>query len=397
MAEQEKSERSGLLTSAVVTAFFGLLGGAISGFATAYVQLSTAKEQYSIERAREFQNLMNKLGNKETSRLAVLNLWQLYPEERDRKIIIAAAFAVGEPDLVELISGIDEELGPVAEVLQARVHSKDPRDGSAALRTLMRVDPVRGARVVIERINEGISLSGDVISRPPRGALDPVFELIELAKQNDTIVRMIRSNAEDGRLPVLFDYILYRADQDSDFIDRIEDAYARQSDLETFNDYLIKARFFPGDAPDVVAAVSSFIVKGLDAVDENRFEVQNALVGLRSSDLKDALQVALDGRVVPKLKDTVSNPTIDDLTRARSFALLRRIDPEIAFDVMSKTLAKNERPRELTETMSDQFDGLLSQLERSDTAFQRPSHCSLGATETCISNHAAWATWLQNR
>lgn len=401
MSNEDKSEksekRSGLWTSAVLTALIGLIGGAISGFATAYVQLSTAKDKYSIERAREFQNLMEKLESEKTSRLAVLNLWQLYPEERDRKIIIAAAFAVGQPDLVEIISGIDEELAPVTDVLQARSHSNDTKESNAALRTLMRMDPVRGARVIIERLNEGISLSGDVIRHPTTDSIDPIFELTDLAKQNQTVVEMIETNtARNGQLPVLFDYVLYRAKRKSNFIPRIKKAYVERSNLATFNDYLIRANFFQDDAQEVVAKVAEFILDKLGGSEDYRFEVQDALVGLRNSDMNDVLKTTLDDSFTARLSDTVSDSNIDDLTRARAFKLLRKVSPSHAIRVVASTLAYEERPRELTKTIEKQLEGLLLQLERTDSGFHRPRHCVDEATDSCVANHAAWAAWRPN-
>jgi len=389
------NKKTGLWTSAVLTALIALVGGAISGFLTAYVQLSETKEKYSIQRAQEFQKLMDRLESKNTSRLAVLNLWQLYPEERDRKIIIAAAFAVGQPDLVELISGIDEELTPVADMLQARAHSKDTRESNAALRTLVRIDPVRGANVIIEQINEGISLSGDGIRHPMQNEIDSVFELIELAKQNETVVEMIHSNADNnGNLPVLYDYILYQANQRSDFITRLTNAYSVRSDLTTFNDYLIKANFFQEDALVVVTKVAEFVSEELKQGSKYRFEVQNALVGLRNNDLKEALKTALNVNFISLLRVTVSDSNVDDLTRARAFALLRKISPSDAIKAVAKTLAAEERPRELIETIVDQLEGLLIQLERTDPQFRRPAHCMGEASNDCIADHTAWAEWL---
>ena len=99
----------------VISALLGLAGGALSGGFAAYTQLRTSQEQFSIERARMFQDLIEELQDEETARMALLNLWQLYPEERDQKIIVAAAIEIGQPDLVETIIGFEEDMLQLAE------------------------------------------------------------------------------------------------------------------------------------------------------------------------------------------------------------------------------------------------------------------------------------------
>lgn len=71
--------------TAIATAIFGLVGGALSGGFAAYTQLSTAQEKFSIERANLFKELIKDLQNETSSRMALLILWQLYPHERDQK------------------------------------------------------------------------------------------------------------------------------------------------------------------------------------------------------------------------------------------------------------------------------------------------------------------------
>ncbi len=401
MADESDTRNSSNLT-AVMMAIIGLASGALSGFVTAYVQLSTAKDKYSIERAKEFQNLMEKLKSEETSRLAVLNLWQLYPDERDRKIITAAAFAVGQPDLVEIISGIDEELGPVAEILQARALSENTDDSDPALQTLMRIDPVRAARVMINRVNKDIADLGDLIRRP-KGSVDPVIALTKLAEENDTIYNVILS--EGGRsktFPVLLDYILYRADRESKFVDRVISSFEEGRDLDKFNGYLARADFRDADSERVVKAVSAFVVAALDGGNEKRYEIMNALVGLKNATLSRALRNESGADFISKLTDAVSDSKKNDLLRARSLALLRKISPNRAINAVADVLKEDDPPPELLETIEEQLrGGLIAQLERQDPEFKRPPHCADDADDeafaSCINNKVAWATWLNGR
>lgn len=397
-----ESGNGGSNLTAVMMALIGVAGGALSGFVTAYVQLSTAKEEYSIARAKEFQNLMEKLKSEDTSRLAVLNLWQLYPDERDRKIITAAAFAVGQPDLVEIISGIDEELGPVAEILQARALSENTEDSDPALQTLMRIDPIRAARVMINRINKDIVDTGDLIRRP-KGAVDPVIALTKLAEENDTVFNVIKSAKDVSKpFPVLFDYILYRANRDSRFVDRVVASFEQGQDLDKFNGYLARADFHDADAARVVKAVSAFIVAALDDAAEKRYEIMNALVGLKNATLSRALRGERDGNFISRLTETISDRNSNDLLRARSLALLRKLSPGHAIIAVAGVLKDAERPPELFETVEEQLrGGLIAQLERQDPGFERPVHCPEGADDqtfaACLDDRAAWATWLGER
>lgn len=392
MADEERKSKAPIWFG-LVPALAGLIGGAVSGFTTAYVQLSTKREEYSIQRAKEFQSLMEKLADKNTARLAVLNLWQLYPEERDRRIITAAAFAVGQPDLVEIINGIDEELEPVSDMLHARALSDDPEVSDPALQTLIKVDPVRGAGVLIRRLQTEIEINGDRL-RFSSASVDPVRELARLVSENTTVDQMVREELRKSP-GFLLDYVLYRAGNSSGFIDLLVGAYAEKSELKKSSDYLLRAEFREGDKPVVVNAAGEFIISSLKQSNGNVFDVVDALSGLKNPDFRRVVASQLSTTMPGELGAVIVDPARNDTLRARALFLLRQISPSEALQVLAKAIVLGQPGAELTETMQALLNGgLINHLARTQSGFVRPD-CDETDIAACTSEREVWTTWLR--
>lgn len=401
--EPPKKPQTALLAGAI-PAIFGLIGGVVSGGLTAYVQLSTKREQYSIERAREFKSLLNELNNEETSRLAVLNLWQLYRDERDRRIITAAAFAVNQPDLVEIISGIDDELTPVADMLQVRALSSDRSLREPALQTLINVDPVRAAGLLLDHLSEDIAANdGRMRSYSPAG-FDPLRELVRLARQDDTVHQMVVDAAE-AEQELLFEYVLYRAGRSSDFVRILEAAYAQERlddrspvELKIANDYMRLSNFNAVDRERLVMAAGAYIRAALATGDSEVFNIVDALSALKNSEFRISIQSALSGEVAEAFQAAIVSDDQPDILRARALEVLRVVSPREAIIALVQAKVNGQPGEKLNRAILEiATSGVIEQVQATDAEFSTPD-CEAGSIVDCMEADAErWRAWLRKQ
>ncbi len=334
--EAAEKRRVALLTVAI-PAIVGFLGGVISGGVTAYVQLTTKKEEYSIKRAQEFRGLMKELSEPETARLALLNLWQLYPEERDRRIITAAAFAVDQPDLVELVAGIDDQVDPVADVLHVRALSDDPAVHEPALQTLINVHPSRAAAVLIDMTDGELDVVGGKLPQTRR-SFSPVQELERLAAQDRTVADMVADKTE-GKWGVFYQYLLYRAGRESQFVQQMVRGYGGAEDLDLTNDYMFRGRFFEQDRPVVIAAAAQFITTHLQQETRDDFALVGTFSALKNPDFFADLNGALGAEFTQMLHDSVVSAQNRKILRKRALELLDVLAPHHSSRALLAALA----------------------------------------------------------
>lgn len=393
--EAAAKRRTALLTVAI-PALVGFLGGVVSGGVTAYVQLKTKSEEYSIKRAELFRELMEELGDEreKTARLAVLNLWQLYPEERDRRVITAAAFAVNQPDLVGLVAGIDEQADPVVDMLHVRALSDNPEIHTPALQTLINVQPTRAAGVLIEKVK--VVLDGQGGKLPSvRSGFNPVRELERLAAQDETVAEMIKDET-DGTWGFFFDYMLYRAGRESGFIARIEDGYDTGKDLNLVNDYVHRGQFFDDDLEVVIAATGDYIVETLKSEDRNDFQLVRSLSALRNGSFTFVLTDVLGDEFVQALRTTVQSKDNYHTLRIRAFELLDVIQPSRSMVWLIQSLVAEDHSSKLmrladkhvTAFKMEQFVQLRPGLEPPDCAGVDYSKCIREDPEL-------WQSWIK--
>ncbi len=382
------------LWTVAIPALVGLVAGVVSGGLTSYVQLSTKQEEYSIQRAKLFRELMGELLDDKKSRLAVLNLWQLYPKERDRRVITAAAFAVNQPDLVELVAGIDEKVNPVADMLHVRALSTDPEIRTPALRTLINIDPVRAAGLLIETLNEELGLNEGKMLRP-QGGFNAMKELERLAAMNDTIAQMVADEA-NGKWGLFYDYLLYRADRASDFVEKILAAYKTGEGLDLTNDYLYRAQFHQAHRATVIVGASAYIAAELKTVEPDEFDLAGALSALKNGDFFGLLGQSFDEDFTRTLRAAAEAEAHVDILRQRALELLDRFSPRdavityvgirIADGTSAKLISLSQK------YLSDhKFAGI--KVQHPDFA---PPVCEGMKADICIEKSPEnWRDWLQ--
>lgn len=380
----------------ILAAVVGLIGGVISGGFTAYTQLSSAEQEFSISRAEKFKELFGDLHDESKSRIALLNLWQLYPDKRDQKIIVAAAVETGQSDLIETIVGFEDEILQYSGILQTKAmraaESERAEDfiKNPAMRILMRVDPPRAAEVLVDYINQDIRKFGDRYV-----ANDIARELGRLARIDQAAsdhIRKVSGSADD--MPMLFDYILYSSGRPSGYVDRLKDGYTNADDMVLLNSFLLKSDFTDEDARPVVESVKGFVESGPNNPDVDLFDVADAIGGLKNQSLADAVRSEANSAFAGTIRDIIVNPEMLDPLRQKAMELAPRISLELAILAIAEVLRDASAGDALQSEIERQLVGIIARNNGSGRSGLLPDHCLDGDPQTCMLNSEGWSDWL---
>ena len=380
----------------VIAAIVGLIGGVISGGFTAYTQLSSAEQKFSIDRAEKFKELFDDLHDTDKSRIALLNLWQLYPDKRDQKIIVAAAVETGQSDLIETIVGFEEEIRQYAGILQIKAMRAAENERAEdfirnpALRILSRVDAPRAAEVLITYLRADIAKFGDrYLSN------EIARELGRLARLDERVALKIRQTAEtDDNLPKLFDYILYDSGRSSAFVDRLTNGYASNDNMASLNSFLLKSDFQPGDARPVTESVQRYVVTALDDTGADLFDIADAIGGLKNRSLADAVEGDPNQPFARMIHDVIINPNILDPVRQKAMELAPRITPELALLAIAGVLKDGSAELALQSEIERQLVGIIARTESSGRTARLPDSCIGSDPQSCMLDSDGWTAWL---
>jgi hypothetical protein len=378
---------------AIITAFLAVVGGALSGGITAYSQRSTDQEKFSIQRAEMFEKLIEKLKNKETARMALLILWQLYPDERDQKIIVVAAIESGQPDLIETLIGFDDELKQLAGILHAKAVASGPNAKGSALQTLIKIDPIKAAGVMVDFIREDIRLKGDRYL-----ANEVTIELIQLAKTDQNVAAEVRARANElSPMPFLLDYILYTVGEESEFVERMVNGYKTRQKLELLDEFLGNGNFREDDANEIFDSAITYVVSTLGRdIQKDDFDLLSALAGLRNSSFQSSLASGNNQVLIDKLFDTVIDSKGSDRVRAASLALLRKLSIRKTLFAVSHVLSDGDLNRQLRRQIEQQISkGLIRSYERKNPESKGPQHCLNVDAKECVDDAKQWTAWNQ--
>lgn len=381
----------------VITAIVALIGGAISGGFTAYTQLSRAEEEFSIKRATMFKDLMVELKNEKTARMALLILWQLYPNERDQKIIVAAAIESGQPDLIDTIVGFDDELQQLSETLRVKAIKSGPDLDGSAISTLKKISPEKAANVMVEFLLEDIRLKGDRFIES-----ENIFELIQMAREDEKVAEDISSRRKSIRkVPLMFDYLLYEIGEESAFIKRMKDGYVDRDNLQLMNGFLLDSDFNPEDAVEVFASAKKYIE---DAINQNNrdedYDLNGTLISLKSRSFYDLLKnegkAEGDDSFATLLYETVTNPEKSTGARMNSLNLLRGISTRESLLAISEVLSNEQVSPGIREGIERQInEGIIELFVSENPGSKGPQHCNTDDLNLCLGQPQKWAEWRQ--
>jgi hypothetical protein len=385
------------LAAGSIATVLGFIGGIISGGLTAWVQVSDAKQKYSIERAKEFKSLLQDLQSQEKSRLALLNLWQLYPDSRDQKIIAMAAIALNQPDLVQLISGIDG--GEIGDYLEARA-----RDGNqAALDSLAEVNPLGAATIVLDQISEYIKESGDHPISEDWLANRKIL-LASLMHGNTSISNLVKSKyavRQAGGFsrepPIVFDELLYDAESSDRLASRFVEAYAAGGQVEDYNAFLIQTQFRPEHRGMIVEAVGEYVVTKLGDASAKESDIAGALKGLSNGVLGEALAKSLPDGFTRIMYSVVIDQGKSDEIRQRAMRILQSVAPDVAIFALANVASRQNYGDLLFEELVTQGPNVFREAQTENAILKIPENCALDDFSPCIKEGVLWRNWLETQ
>ncbi len=379
-----------------MAAVVGLIGGVISGGFTAYTQLSSAEQKFSIDRAEKFKELFDDLHNTDKSRIALLNLWQLYPDKRDQKIIVAAAVETGQSDLIETIVGFEEEIRQYAGILQIKAMRAAENERAEdfiknpAMRILSRVDAPRAAEVLITYLQTDIAKYGDrYLSN------EIARELGRLARLDDRVASKVRESADSsGQLPRLFEYILYDSGRPSGFVDRLKTGYESGKNMQPLNSFLLKSEFLSDDAGPITESVQRYIAVALEDTGTDLFDIADAIGGLKNRSLADAVKGDPSHPFARQIHDVIVNPHLLDPVRQKAMELAPRIAPDLALFAIAGVLRDGSAEFSLQSEIERQLVGIIARTESSGQSARLPDSCVGSDPQSCMLDSDGWSAWL---
>ena len=107
-------------------------------------------------RARLFKELIKDLGNESTANYALLALWQLYKDENDRRIILAAALQNPDQKTLQMLLtlGLQKELEPYIKQIEAMLKNGG-KASTTARELLIELEPKRYLRFLLDDLQSG--------------------------------------------------------------------------------------------------------------------------------------------------------------------------------------------------------------------------------------------------
>lgn len=320
-ARQERSKLHATLLTALVPAVFGVLGGVFSGTVTAWVQLETKREEFDISRADKFTKLLDALVDEKKAGLALLNLWQIYPDEQYRQVIVGTALTIEQAEILEYIGYTDtsRDAYSLSDALYAQALSKNPEIAGEARALLERTDPDRAAELIVGELTDILQRTSGRL--PQRKDAELVTRLKLLAENSTSVAALIGAQTA-GAHGFFFDYVLYLAGRESQFIPRLVDDLAARRNLDLMVEYTYRSEFREIDGPRVVAAVRNHILDGLNAANRDDFEVAEAVSSLKNFRLNAALSASEDMGFTDRMVEVAASPHYHPVLREAALILL---------------------------------------------------------------------------
>lgn len=380
----------------IIAAIVGLAGGVISGGLTAYTQLSSAEQEFSISRAEKFKELFEDLRHEDKSRIALLNLWQLYPDKRDQKIIVAAAVEVDQPDLIETIVSLEEEILQYSGILQTKVRAARIRSDQAfldhpAMQILTRFDPPRAAELLIERIDRDLRFRGGDRYLDNASAR----ELRRLATLSPDVGGIISEfGKRHSSMPVLFEQILYASGKNSALIERLEQAFATGENVDLFNPIVLTGNFRDDDTKRVVEIVQDYIVRAQNGPVSSSADIAGSISGLKNSTFRATLRTHDRAEFRKALAGTIIDQRQLNSTRLNAMELAGLMSERFALTAIAQVITDESADDILRSDIASLLDGYRAADGRPGQDYPSLDFCGEAKSVDCLNNGEGWRAWL---
>lgn len=354
---------------ALLTAGLALAGTLTSG----YIQYSRYSDQYSVERAELFRGLFTDLLEEDRGSLALLVLWQLYPREKEK--IVIAALETGQPEIIDTLMRLDQELTPYTDTLYLYARSDDSRVSDFARKVLFEVSPPRGAEILLRQLDDAKSIN--------LGSPD-VSQLIALARGSTAAQGVVRSAyTKGGRRRIDLEYVLYRTAGERAFVDRFA-ALGKGATMEALVDFGSDADFDRDDRKTVADNVAGYLVSLSPDDPQNKYEITYGLMMLlQNPALRQAVERDTGEGVADFLLAVAGSEASYDLSRANAVTLLERIAPGHAIFAVGRQL----------DALEMDAEG-LAQAKRTVRRLSREIGPRLLAPPPDDAPAAVWRDWL---
>ncbi len=384
--------------STIIASVVGLLSGLLSGGLTAYTQLNEAQEKYLIAKVDKFEKLFKSLGKPEEARFALLNLWQLYPDKEDEKIIVTVAIETDQSDLIEMIVESDQDLAQYKDILKAKVN-KDTKENiseltaNPAMQVLVRVAPDSAAKLMFETLDK-------IDSNVWNGFADNenVDVMTDLIRNSDAAAETIRKEfILRDEIPLLIDYMFYRAGKSSNFIERIAKAYEANKEITSAKPFLTLGRFHEEDTEGIVRQVQNFITVGLTGRTVDMYDIADAFSALRNGAFSGAIQRISDDKFEQALKAAILDSSQPDLIRQLSMEFSSQYFPRSALIAMAQVLQApngDNNANQLGKEFEEQLNNLINQAGSGSLNLPPLTHCMSISAAQCLNDRVAWKDWL---
>lgn len=218
-----------------------------------------AVRQDSIQRAELFRNLIQDLNDDSKSGYALLTLWKLYEQPKDRKVVVLAALENPKPDTINTLTrmGFEKELEDYSDTLARIAKSGIGESADVAENIILQaLSPISTARYLLD------VLAGATI-------IDPhtlnVQNLITLSERHDDVMALVaeQEKRSDQERP-LFAYIQYKAGKPAPFIDYLKNVRADPEEFRIFLELMTKLTpedLARDDWPHIVETVADFLAQ----------------------------------------------------------------------------------------------------------------------------------------
>lgn len=183
---------------ALISGIFGILAAALSAIISMVVadnRVESEREKLRLEdrvaRANLFKKLIEDLENEKTANYALLALWQVYSEKKDRKIILAAALQKPDSKTLQMLKslGFQDELKTYLDEIEALL--KPGANGSEAARELlMDIDPKRYLKFLLKDLQHGEN--ADILD-------DRIQQVKLILKRDAKLEKVVSENLDKDR------------------------------------------------------------------------------------------------------------------------------------------------------------------------------------------------------
>ncbi|MCZ6860880.1 MAG: hypothetical protein O7I42_11510 [Alphaproteobacteria bacterium] len=312
------------------------------------------KKRDEIERAKLFRELIKDLGDRERSNLALLALWKLYQDEKDRKVIVLAALETQNTRTLLLLG---KEMEPHLQTVLNIANQGDSATSKAAGELVGNLTAEQLAR--FQLVDEAARYYLTEIEKTENELLSPydsnVETLIELATTNPAVRPIIIGAAQDspGRQPLLY-YVLYAAGDRDELRSIFQNTLQNPRLFRSLRNVLCCGEFVDEDIETTVKIPYAYLAAHAE-LNESDTE---AAIALLSHPRIGALSPQMEQNIIDRCQVLFLDRVNFAKGRSRALDCLVRWSPKRVIPVASKVLSDGESNILLQNSISVAFNTL---------------------------------------